>query len=132
MVDFLFTTTARPWMGKNCDKHGNLNVPWVMNREFFPSQIPKMIGFTFLLRKWKFETLDVNTQVEYKSKTEPKWNFYYVKIKLFISAFANSMQYHTLRPIDKINRQLFIYLVSLKCHICIQKSSIALDTNDDN
>ena len=28
---------------------GNINVPWVMNREFFPSQIPKMIGFTFLL-----------------------------------------------------------------------------------
>ena len=43
--------------GKNCDGHGNSNVPWVMNREFFPSQIPKMIGFTFLLRKWKFLTL---------------------------------------------------------------------------
>ena len=40
--------------GKNCDAHGNFNVPWVMNREFFPSQIPKMIGFTFLLWKWKF------------------------------------------------------------------------------
>ena len=40
--------------GKNCDAHGNWNVPWVMNREFSPSQIPKMIGFTFLLWKWKF------------------------------------------------------------------------------
>ena len=51
---FFFTTTAKPWMGKNCDAHGNCNVPWVMNREFFPFQIPKMIGSTFLLKKWHF------------------------------------------------------------------------------
>ena len=47
--------------GKNCDAHGNWNVPWVMNREFFPSQIPKMIGFTFLLES---ETLEQSISIK--------------------------------------------------------------------
>ena len=43
-----------------------------MNRDFFPSQIPKLIGFTILLLKWNFHhliclvsinTLDTNTWV---------------------------------------------------------------------
>ena len=61
MGKLFFTTTAKPWMGKICDEHGNCNVPWVMNREFFPSQIPKMIGSTFLIKKWHFSILDAHT-----------------------------------------------------------------------
>ena len=46
---FFFTTTAKPWMGKNCDAHRNWNVPWVTNREFFPYQNWQMIVLAFLL-----------------------------------------------------------------------------------
>ena len=51
--DFLFTTTAKPWMGKNCDAHRNWDVPWVTNREFSPSQNCQMTSLTFLICKWK-------------------------------------------------------------------------------
>ena len=47
--DFFFTTTAKPWMGKNCDAHRIWNVPWVTNREFFPYQNCQMIALAFLL-----------------------------------------------------------------------------------
>ena len=51
--DFFFTTTAKPWMGKNCDAHRNWDVPWVTNREFSPSQNCQMTSLTFLICKWK-------------------------------------------------------------------------------
>jgi len=56
-------------MGKNCDTHGNCNVPWVMNSEFFPSQILKMIGFTFLVEKWHFRMLALT----YITRKYPLW-----------------------------------------------------------
>ena len=57
MGKLFFTTPAKPFMGKIHDAHGNYNVPWVMNWEFFPLQIPKMIGSTFLLKKLHFRLL---------------------------------------------------------------------------
>ena len=34
---------------------GNLIVPWMMNREFFPSPFFKMMGLTFLFTYWKLK-----------------------------------------------------------------------------
>ena len=51
--EFFFTTTAKPWMGKNCDAHRNWNVPWVTNREF---PVPKLPNDFISIPKMKVKT----------------------------------------------------------------------------
>ena len=72
MGKFLFTMTAKPWMGENCDLHRNWDVPFVTHREFSRPKIakwlhwyiPNMKGKTYYCR-----------QVKENSRSQKDWSF---------------------------------------------------------
>ena len=55
---FLPQLLSHEW-GKTCDAHGNWDVPWVTNGEFYPSTLRLRRALTFLYCKWRLHWLSM-------------------------------------------------------------------------